>query len=803
MMLASCSLLILASVTHAQTRNDVQPPSISISKNRPVTLVLPNETIPSEETAADELNNYLSKMTGATCKIVREGSSTTSESKLAGTLIYLGPTQFATQYLKNEKAFGGEEWLLQNAGGRLIIAGGRPRGTLYGVYHFLEDICGVRWWTRWEETVPKREQIKIQALHRREKPAFSYRDIYREYHGQSYWDNGRTAARARLNRDGDNPMSSLYGGANAYGPPEHTHTAVMYISKDKYFSDHPDWFALVGGRRMAGWDVAQIDYTNPEMRAEFLRLLLENIRTSRATAIARQLPPPTIYAVDQGDSTSWCECERCAALVQREGSQAGPIIDFVNYMAEGIHDEFPDVLLSTLAYQASEVPPKTLRPHKNVVVKLTDTTNNYTDPVTAPANHLMHERIEAWAAKAERLQIWDYATFYTINTQNLGFPFPSEHTFGQDYRFYLDKHIDRVFVELENTILGDSRDLKLWLIAKLLENPQADDQKLIREFSDGFYGAAGPHFRRYRTELRDAAVRNKADLKFFGAISAFSYVKLSDALKMQQSFDAAEKAVAGNPILLRRVRHARLSLDRLTLFFYPAFLKQHEAAGGTAATLPLKPAVIGQRALQTWIEQIQLRLPADIQAKEIENAQLEIKRYLELPQEFPLPQRFNVYSREQVIDLPVAAMAFKNDGGMKSVVVDAPDAPTGKAEFLNFDEEGNKSSYEMPMRWGFYNSTTRKDTKLPPLKKEDIVGPGYHWYKMGTIEDLDAFFAYFTWSWNIQCTDNYDIITRTGRNGRHDVWANIKFEGPMHGFTTPGQKNSVYVERVILTPAQP
>jgi hypothetical protein len=797
LLLLACGTLAFATASHADAPKPLKATSIVISKAKPVTIVLAAETIQSEETASKELKHYLDEMTGVDCQIVREGSA----AKLDGTLIYVGPTKFAAQNLTDKKAFGGEEWLLQNIGGKLVITGGRPRGTLYGAYHFLEDVCGVRWWSRWEEDVPQQKQIKVNALSRREQPAFSYRDIYREYHAD--WDSGITPARARLNRDGDSPMDSMYGGANTYGPPAHSHTVYMYIDKDKYFADHPDWYALVNGKRTAGYDVSQLDYTNDEMRAEFLRLLLDTIRKSRADAIAKQLPVPAIYAVDQGDANAWCECEKCAAIVAREGSESGPVIDFVNYMADAVAKEFPDVLLSTLAYQKSEKPPKTLRPRDNIVVKLTNTTSSYTHLLTEPVNQTMHDRVKSWAAISGHLGIWDYVTFHTLNNQNLGFPFPNEHTFGPNNQFYHQNHVDRMFVEMENTVNGDVRDLKLWLMAKTLENPNADNAKLIKDFSDGYYGPASPHFLRYRQQLKVAGERNNINLRFFGAISSFSYLKLPDVVKMQQTFDAGEKAVAGKPVFLKRLRQARLSLDRSALFFYPAYRLQNEAAGGTAATMPLDQKVMADRALETWTEQAKMRMPASKLAEELDIAQKEIGRYLEIPKEYPLPEQFKDYHKEDVIDLPAASNAFQNNEALHSLLIDDPEAPTGKTEIFNYDERPDKDAYAMPMAWGFYDLTTRKEIKLPPLQLADIKGPGYHWYKMGTMENLDTFLAYFTWSWHLRSPDNNDVIARSGKNGRYDVWVNMKFEGPMHGFNVPGQKNALYVERIILTPAKP
>jgi len=46
-------------------------------------------------------------------------------------------------------------------------------------------------------------------------------------------------------------------------------------------------------------------------------------------------------------------------------------------------------------------------------------------------------------------------------------------------------------------VLADNRDFKMWIQNKLLENPDLNYDALVNEFSDGYYGAAGKHFRQY------------------------------------------------------------------------------------------------------------------------------------------------------------------------------------------------------------------------------------------------------------------------------------------------------------------
>ena len=90
----------------------------------------------------------------------------------------------------------------------LILAGGRPRGTLYAVYRFLGDEIGVRWWSPFEQHVPRRPTLKIAAMDRSGEPRFHYRDIHLVYAS----DGGRFAARNRLNGHGFGSHDATLGG---------------------------------------------------------------------------------------------------------------------------------------------------------------------------------------------------------------------------------------------------------------------------------------------------------------------------------------------------------------------------------------------------------------------------------------------------------------------------------------------------------------------------------------------------------------------------------------------------------------
>ena len=102
-------------------------------------IVLCDNAIEAEKTAADQLAHYLNKTTGTTFPIVRESDM---DARQPG--IYLGWTRFARQHELNPESLSIDEFVIQDEGESLVLCGSRPRGTLYAVGEFLERFCDVR-----------------------------------------------------------------------------------------------------------------------------------------------------------------------------------------------------------------------------------------------------------------------------------------------------------------------------------------------------------------------------------------------------------------------------------------------------------------------------------------------------------------------------------------------------------------------------------------------------------------------------------------------------------------------------------
>ena len=135
-----------------------------------IPIVIPEKRTPVQTTAVKELVSHLQQITGKKFRTIPDRGT------IPGPAIYLGGTRRAKAF--TPAGLKPEEWIIRTAGKDLIITGGVPRGTLYGVYHFLEDVLGVRWLSPVVTHIPKRKEIKLNSLNLRGCPAFGQRTIY-------------------------------------------------------------------------------------------------------------------------------------------------------------------------------------------------------------------------------------------------------------------------------------------------------------------------------------------------------------------------------------------------------------------------------------------------------------------------------------------------------------------------------------------------------------------------------------------------------------------------------------------------
>ena len=369
-------------------------------------------------------------------------------------------------------------------GGRLLLAGGRPRGTVYAVYRFREEQGGVRWWAPWATDIPHRPSLRVSELNVRSRPAFEYREPF-------WWAGFDAQWKAHNGANGENhPIPEALGGCIKY--KGFAHTFYPLVPPDKYFAPHPEWYSLINGKRTH--ENAQLCLSNPELR-DFVVL--------RVKEWLRESPEDKIISVTQNDCAGACECPNCKAIDDAEGSPSGSMVAFVNYIAEKIEPEFPDVAVDTFAYQYTRHPPKTIKPRPNVIVRLCSIECNFREPLDHPSNAAFLADLATWSQMCHRLYVWDYVTDFS----NYVLPHPNWFVLGPNVRLFQQYGVKGVFEEGAYAGPGEEMaELRSWVLAQLLWNPQSDDRALTKEFLRGYYGnGAGDIIERYLELMHDAS----------------------------------------------------------------------------------------------------------------------------------------------------------------------------------------------------------------------------------------------------------------------------------------------------------
>lgn len=504
-----------------------------------------------EERAVRELAQTLKQITGAEFAI-REAAGDPP-----GSAIVVGPGAAAKALFPEVDLaqFGSEELVVRVKGNYLLLAGGRPRGTLYAVSRFLQDQCGVRWWTPWASRIPQHPTLRIGSLSLRAKPAFEYRE--------PFWYpafNAEWAARNRCNGQSANIPKELGGCVRYKG---FVHTFFPLVPPEKYFSEHPEWYSLLKGSRTNR--MSQLCLTNPKLR-DFV--------VERVKQWLRESPEAGILSVSQNDWYGACECPDCKAVDDAEGSHAGTLLNFVNYVAEKIEPEFPQAAIDTLAYQYTRKPPKTVKPRPNVIVRLCSIECNFREPLDHPANAAFADDIKGWANSSRRLYIWDYTTDFAHYIQ----PHPNWWTLGPNLRFFQEHNVRGVFEQGAYQSHGSElAEMRAWVLAQLLWDPRQDDRALIKEFIEGYYGTdAAPHINKC-LELMYEASKGHNLTCYSGADAPF--LKFQTLAQAERLWQQAEEAAMKQPDYLARVRIGHLPVRYVWLSRWTHLRKECRDSG--------------------------------------------------------------------------------------------------------------------------------------------------------------------------------------------------------------------------------
>ena len=490
--------------------------SLTIVKNNQTdyAIVVPENADTTVVKAANQFQNYIEKISGVQIPVTSVTKADATKNK-----IFIGG--------KSDETSSAHTILIKNDGKNIVITGGSSQSVLYAVYEFLERYAGCKWYSPTVEKIPASKTVSIQI-----PLSFTYTPeiTTRTVHSRLFYDHPDFADKMRV----------THLAFPGYVPVAAVHTFNRFLPAKNFFKTHSEYYALRNGKRQH----TQLCLTNKEV--------LQHVTDSVAAWFARY-PDAGVISVSQDDNTLNCQCDDCRAIDEEEGSASGTMIRFVNAVAAG----FPDKTISTLAYQYTRHPSKT-KPAGNVLVTLCSIECDRSAPIEEKCSDFAADLI-GWKEQTEHISIWDYTTQFT----NFLAPFPNIHTLQPNIRFFRDNHATWVF-EQHSHNPSELFELRSYLTAKLLWNPDLDANEVITDFVNGYYDEGGVSVKKYIDLVHQEIQKDSTFFLFLygDPAQAFNSYLNPELLKQYNTFfNEAEKAVESKPEVLQRVKTARLSTD--------------------------------------------------------------------------------------------------------------------------------------------------------------------------------------------------------------------------------------------------
>ncbi len=556
----------------------------------PATIVIPDQAPAAETFAAQELSHYLSSMTGKPFMVINK---THAHDRKPEILIGRRLAE-ATGVSFSADQYGADGFLLRRSGNRIIIAGIRPRGTLYGAYALLEKL-GCRWFApnfdfyspASGERVPRISSPAIDQLDQISKPSFQYRPLYieegqshtpqnlvqtvdwmakvhlnllnapvdYEHWGRTKWDNYRSTLVPELKK---RDMLIEVGG----------HGYQNFLPQERYFTQHPEWFGMINGKRTADPNVV-FSTSNPEAMATFIQNVREYLRGHPEVDIFNCLPP---------DMTHWSQAPEDVAL----GSASDRQMLLVNQLSAALKAEFPKLVIQFNAYSNFLEPPEHVRPAPDFLMSFDPYLRSFETTLfdkSQSENAFYVSALEKWTSglvPPGNVIIYSYITKY----QWRSFPILIPHLIDDEIKRFYAMKLGGLSTYSEPACWA-TFELDHYITSRLLWNANLNIDAELADYTQMRYGPAAGPVGQYLSLLEQVAPHALPILGTTLNATQSAYIKRFEAgagmLAEAKQLAAGDEAVEALIDKLERGRRYTMNEMKLRLAFAQAGAGWHGA----------------------------------------------------------------------------------------------------------------------------------------------------------------------------------------------------------------------------------
>jgi len=410
----------------------------------------------------------------------------------------------------------------------IFVYGYTDKALENGVYDVLQRKFGFEYYQASANLIPSALPKQFAYDKYESVPAFAYREIF---YGET-------------RRSGFADWHKLTSGASSFTFENHpgwglwVHTLHRLLPPQDYFETHPEYYALRNGVRLKD----QICLSHPDV--------LDIVCVNLGNEIAKN-PKAKYWSVSQMDNYNYCECDACKHTDSVEQSHAGTMLRFVNEVAK----RFPKQIISTLAYQYTRSAPVLTKPEANVNILLCPIEENRAKSLRGTG---FETDLKNWANLTHNILIWDYV----INFSHMVMPFPNWPTLQENLQMFQDYGVQLLFEQGYNAPSSEMQPLRAYLLSKWSWDPQLNADTLIENFTNYFYGPAGPMVREVlQTQVKELQMSGKALTLYEPPITHIGgYLNPASLKWALQMYDQAKKLPGMTSAQIQRVDMAEQSI---------------------------------------------------------------------------------------------------------------------------------------------------------------------------------------------------------------------------------------------------
>lgn len=449
--------------------------------------------------AADFMAATLERMSGSSG--VRTAVKDGSES---GFSIYVG--RAANSALIDLSDVKDDGYKLEIKPEGIYIVGKTDDATRNGIYDFLETHLECMYVSPENTYVPLCPTVKLALEEKTVNPTITWRKVYQYESVQNGWYE-RLKMNGTIVKEGENSIE-LY---NEWGT--WCHSSFEFVPPEKYFDEHPEYYAKFLGKRRYQFNVlgrtfpTHLCYTNEEVYQIAEAELVKRIEANPEVKFWDFSIMDTYFAT--------CRCKECKKFNKEAGSEMGTLLAFLNRLADAIRDDYPDVYLSTLAYQRVKNPPKNMKCAPNLCINVCAFPGTQSYPYSTEggikASREFAERVVEWGKICDNILVWDYV----VNFTHLKLPFPNFEFQKENLEFYLENNIRFVFHQGSREPMDENAEMRTYLLSRQLWDKDVDLLALAKKYVAVVYGDAAGLVEEYMDTANAAMIESGADLSLY------------------------------------------------------------------------------------------------------------------------------------------------------------------------------------------------------------------------------------------------------------------------------------------------